>query len=113
MGLKLDFKSKLYLKWLPIVLGFMYGIFFCLFALEESFPSIAFFMQLLPGLLILIFTFVCMRYRKYAIYIFSALGFVSLFFYKTFNDIEFMMLLTLPFFVIGGLFYLDYYLNKQ
>lgn len=116
---KLDKKQKLFL-WLPRGLAIALILFLWLFALDVfsegySFGQLllALLMHSVPNLILLVALLIAWHKRLTGSIIFAILGLISIWFFKTYENIfVFLIISGLPL-VIGGLFFLSWRLEKK
>ena len=107
------------LYWTPRILAVAFILFISMFALdvfgEYGFPEVlvALFMHLVPSFLLIAATAVAWKNEKAGGILFLALGIVTVFFFRTYSDIISFLIVSMPVFVIGGLFILNWYKKKK
>ncbi|MBN2368423.1 hypothetical protein JXC34_05385 [Candidatus Woesearchaeota archaeon] len=107
-------KSKInFLKWTPRVLAILFILFISMFALDafnEDYTLVemiaGFLIHLIPSYLLIAATVVGWKNNRNGAIMFVALGIASLIFFRTYSHILSFSIITLPCFVIGGLFYI-------
>lgn len=90
---------KTILYWLPRILAGLYIVFFGLFALDSLQNPVAFFMHMIPSLVLFVITVIAWKKRRIGGILFCLIGVLMFVFYNTLS-------IALPSFVIGVLFML-------
>jgi hypothetical protein len=99
--------------WLPRVLALMLFAFYTLFTFDEPVLSIGFLIHNIPGLIILAATAVAWKKPLIGSIIFDILGIVTIFFFNTYRETLNFLTLSLPFFIVSGLFIVDWVIKKN
>jgi len=105
--------------WTPRILTIIYILFISMFALdvfgEYQFPKVllALFMHLLPIFLLIVILSIAWKRPKIGGWIFLLWGIIFTFFFNTYKNPVNLMLISLPLFITGGLFFLDDKINHQ
>ncbi|MFH1452333.1 MAG: hypothetical protein ABIF88_04115 [archaeon] len=106
--------QKKFLYWTPRILGIIFIIFISIFALDvfgENYKPlqliIALFMHLIPSIIITIFLIISWKHEKIGGYIFITLGIIFGFFFEAFFHIASFVVLVIPLWIIGILFFLN------
>jgi hypothetical protein len=104
-------KFKQIFHWLPRILAIIGVLFLSVFALDVfveyetlSDIAVALTMHLMPSFLLIGATVVAWRWRILGGLLFIVLGFISIFFFNTYENSLTFMIVTLPTLVVGLLF---------
>lgn len=108
------------LYWTPRILGMFFICFLAIFALDVFVPGksigyylIALFMHLLPNFILLGLLLVAWKYERIGGTIFLIIGVFFTYFFKTYEHVINVVVISCPLFLIGLLFLLhDYSLKK-
>jgi hypothetical protein len=96
--------------WAPRILMIIYIGMVSSFALDvfDSYSGLdltmAFFMHLIPSIVLFIFLMIAWKWEEVGAYLFIALGVIFGFFFEAFNSFTGFSFLVLPIWVIGALF---------
>ena len=107
------------LYWAPRVLTILYIAFISIFALdvfgEYGFPEVlvALFMHLLPTIVLVIILLIAWKKELIGGIIFLLLGILFTIFFKTYEDPISFLIISMPVFLVGGLFLINHYLNNH
>lgn len=100
-----------YLYWLPRILAITFALFLAIFALDVFIPGqpvmyylTALTMHLLPNSIILGLLLVAWKFEKLGGILFILFGVISIIFFDTYSHIINFVIVSFPFFLIGGLF---------
>lgn len=100
-----------FLKWTPRVLTIIFIVFLSLLAIdvfeEFTFPEVlvALFMHLIPSLILVVLLIFAWRNPKWGGWPFIIAGLVSIYFFKTYEDIINFLIVSFPAILIGLMFY--------
>ncbi|WP_420852043.1 DUF7670 domain-containing protein [Pelotomaculum isophthalicicum] len=108
------------LVWVSRVLAIIFILFISIFALdafsdEVSFIDnlIGFLMHLIPTFIFLTALIIFWKYPQFSGLAFIILGMLFTFYFKTYRNIEYFLFLSIPQFVIGGLFIISHVLQRS
>ncbi len=100
-----------WLLWTPRILVIIYILFLSMFAFDVfgegyGFPEvlIGLFMHLIPSLVLIALLVVAWKWPRWGGIAFLVLGVIFTIFFKTYQDLVVFLLISLPVFVVGGLF---------
>ena len=111
--------AKKILYWTPRVLTILYITFISIFALdvfgEYGFPEVlvALFMHLVTTFILIIILIIAWKRELIGGVILMALGILFTIFFKTYEELINFLLISLPVFLVGGLFLLNHYQNSK
>ena len=91
------------------ILACAYAIFIGLFALDSWGDWRGFIMHLIPSAIIIIACFAAWRSEKKGGILFFILGILSTLYFKTYKDMNIFLIISLPLFFIGLLFFFNSY----
>ncbi|MCK9567927.1 hypothetical protein M0R72_03130 [Candidatus Pacearchaeota archaeon] len=97
-------KIKKQIIWVPRILIIAYILFLSLFALDTEF-GLGFFMHLIPSFILLAILIFTWKKQKLAGILFEVFGIVTIFYYRTYQDLSTLSMISLPPIFIGALFY--------
>lgn len=104
-------KIEKFLLWLPRILAILYILFLALFALDVFEGGygfigtiIALFMHLIPNFGLILILIIAWKKQVIGGILYLLLGFIFTFFFKTYQEITTLILVSGPLFLIGTLF---------
>lgn len=101
-----------FVKWAARILAILFILFISMFAFDvfsEGYnwweTLVALFMHLIPSFFLLAVTFIAWRWPKWGGLAFILLGVISIFAFNTYRELIGFLIISLPAFVIGALFF--------
>ncbi len=103
---------KQFLFWTPRVAIIIFALFLELFAFDEPIFSIGFLMHSLPSLVILLTLLIAWKWERFGACLYIFLGIFSVFFFDQ-DDWLGVLIVNIPPFIVGGLFWLSYRFSQK